>query len=602
MSEDDAPDPDGEATVRALIRQGEYLKAHDRAQPLLEAAPDNVTFKHLSTLALARAGATEQALGAFRDLGLTDVHSEEVTSLYGRLNKDIGLATSGPARTAALRRAIDAYTEAFQLDEGYFPAINVATLSALTDQAGPALTWAERALALAEKAADRDSYYAQATRAEALLLLGRTAQASAAIVDALAAPGAGYGSRSSTLKQMRLIVAKRGLSDEVLAPLTPPPVMHYCGHIIAAAGAPGRFPAEQEAAVAAGIAELIEAHPVSSAIGSLAAGADILAAEALLAAGVDLDVVIPFALDDFIEASVRPAGERWVPRMHDCLKRAREVHYVTEDRHLGDDELFGYASEFALGLASVRSEWLSTDVYQLAVWDGEPLQPGAVAGTAHDLALGARIGATSRIVPVQPLHAPDDTQPPQVQASPTGQPTKLGRVCRGVVFGDLKGFSGLTDAQLPNYVEHVLGACAAAIHRFKAHVRFSNTWGDAVFVVFDDLAAAADCANALQEAVEGLRDQDHGLPSTLGLRLSFHYGPVYEARDPVLERQNYFGYHVSWAARVEPITPVGSVYVTEQAAAALAVQCPGRYRSEYVGEIDLPKGFGAFPMYRLWAL
>lgn len=595
MSERDAPDAEGERAVRALIRQGEYLKAYDRAQPLLEAAPDDVTFKHLSTLALARAGATEQALAAFRDLGLTDVRDEEVTSLFGRLNKDIGLAASGPARAAALRLAIDAYAEAFLLDEGYFPAINVATLSALTDQADQARDWAERALALADKALDRDGYYAHATRAEALLLLDRTAEAAAAIAAALAAPCADYGPRSSTLKQLRLVVAKRGLSDAALQPLTPPPVMHYSGHIIAPPDAPGRFPADQEAAVAAGIAEIVRAHPVSSAIGSLAAGADILAAEAVLAAGVDLDVVIPFALDDFIEASVAPAGARWVTRMRACLKQAREVRYVTEDRHLGDDELFGYASEYALGLASVRAAWLSTDVCQLAVWDGEPLQPGAVAGTALDLKLGARIGAAQRIVPVHPVRAPSS-------APATAAPKKLGRVCRGIVFGDFKGFGGLTDAQLPNYIEHVLGACAAAINRFKAQVCFSNTWGDAVFVVFDDLDAAADCALALQEAVKGLDALKLGLPSTMGLRLSFHYGPVYEARDPVLERPNYFGHHVSKAARVEPITPVGSVYVTEQAAAALAVQCPDRYRSEYVGHIDLPKDFGSFPMYRLWAL
>ena len=92
---------------------------------------------------------------------------------------------------------------------------------------------------------------------------------------------------------------------------------------------------------------------------------------------------------------------------------------------------------------------------------------------------------------------------------------------------------------------------------------------------------------------------DNGLPDSLGLRLGMHFGPVYEAVDPILQRPNFFGYHVSRAARIEPITPEGEVYVTEATAAALAVEAPERFRCDYVGRVPLAKNYGAFPMYAL---
>jgi class 3 adenylate cyclase len=49
---------------------------------------------------------------------------------------------------------------------------------------------------------------------------------------------------------------------------------------------------------------------------------------------------------------------------------------------------------------------------------------------------------------------------------------------------------------------------------------------------------------------------------SLNLRIGLHAGPVYSCIDPVTQRTNYIGAHVSRAARIEPITPVGQVYAS----------------------------------------
>lgn len=583
------------ADVTALMRQAEYLQAFDAAEGALEAFPDSEALRHQAVLALARSGAVGQALKAFEEHGLARIRSEDMLSLHGRLYKDLGLAAGGAERRRLLDAAIGYYADAYSVSGGAYPAINVATIAALAGERAQVNDWAGRVLAHAEMQAPDPTYYALASQAEALLLLRRSEDARAVVAAAAAAPDIDFAARAATLKQLRLICGHLDLNPDILAPLQPPAVAHYCGHIVSAPGATGRFPADQTAQVAAEIAEAFRRRPISRAVGSLAAGADILAAEAALAAGAALDVVLPFDLEEFVEISVRPAGGDWERRMRACLQAAAQAHYVTEEAYLGDDALFGYATEYAIGLTLLRARFLAADACQLAVWDGDAGGPDDVAGTWSDMEKARRAGMAQDVVRVQSNRGGAASG----AAAPAPAPKRLRREPRCLLFGDFKGFSKLTDVQLPVYVDEVLGACAAVLDARQAHLTFRNTWGDGLFMVFDDIAAAADCAFALQAAVTSIDHAALGLPDTLGLRLGFHYGPVYETVDPVLGRKNCFGFHVSRAARVEPITPEKSVFATEQTAAALAVHCGDAYRAEYVGQMPLAKGYGSFRMYHL---
>ena len=69
-----------------------------------------------------------------------------------------------------------------------------------------------------------------------------------------------------------------------------------------------RFGATNEQLVAARVADVATRGSIGFAYGSLAAGADILWAEALLAVGSEVHVVLPFALEEFVRVSVEPSG------------------------------------------------------------------------------------------------------------------------------------------------------------------------------------------------------------------------------------------------------------------------------------------------------
>ena len=124
--------------------------------------------------------------------------------------------------------------------------------------------------------------------------------------------------------------------------------------------------------------------------GALAAGSDILVAEAALACDAELHVVLPMRELDFIEQSVAPYGDTWRARFHACLQRAATSRLATHEPFLGDGSVFAYGTEIAMGLAVRRSELMQTEAVQLALWDG--VQTAGVAGTAADVSRWALTG------------------------------------------------------------------------------------------------------------------------------------------------------------------------------------------------------------------
>jgi tetratricopeptide repeat protein/adenylate/guanylate cyclase family protein len=577
------------AAVRDAERRGELLTAFDLAERALAEHPDDPWLRHRAVLALARAGSTEEARRRFHEYRLDEVETEDARALAARIEKDVALAATGGLRRSYAARAAALYRTVFEATGGYYSGINAATLHLLAGQGAAARALAAEVLPLARRATD-EPYYAAATEAEAQLVLGDVVAAGDALARAAELASGDFAAVASTRRQLRLVCGALGLDEAILEALPAPEVVHFCGHRITE-GPSARLVAADEPAVRERIAAAVAARPIGYAYGSLASGADILWAEALLERGSELHVVLPFCEEEFVRLSVAPAGGEWVERFHRCVDRAAALDYATEDAHLGDDVLFGYASELAMGLAILRARHLEGPVAQLAVWDGRPAAPGAEAGTAVDVERWRRRGLPGVIVPVD-RPGEDGVEPP-----PGSRASR--RVVRALLFADVKGFSRLRDDQLPRFCEHVLGAFAAALDASADAVCYRNTWGDGLFVVVSDAEAAAALALDLQAAMDGVDAEAAGLPPWLALRVGAHLGPVYPIDDPVRGTPLFIGSHVSRTARIEPVTPEGSVYVTERFAAALLLATRDTFACDYVGDMPAAKDYGRLRMYRL---
>jgi histidine ammonia-lyase len=592
--------------VKTFFDHGEFFRAYDLAAEALELFPGDVWLAHRAVLSLANAGATALALEKYYEFGLDQCPETDIRSLLGRLKKDQAFGETGEARTALFREGRALYEDAFRAatdasdPEAYYPAINAATLALFAGDAAAAGRLAGEVLdlvapriaSLDEAAPDR--YWVLATALEAHLVRGDLDEAGGLVDQVVAAAGRAGAAHAPTGRQLERIVAAKKLDSGVLAAFKVPTVVHFLGPVITPSlGQNGGFRAVQAATVAADIAALVEGMRISAAYGSLAAGADILFAEALLEQGVALNIVLPFAADDFIEQAVRPAGEAWVARFEACLAAAKTVRFATEDAYLGDDQLFTYCSSLAMGLASLCARHLHAPLMQLAVWDGV-VNEGAIAGTAADLSAWREAGHPVKIVAVGP--------DANVEKLPPWHRPKVARGrrdTRAMLFGDLHGFSKLTDAQMPTFAAKVMRPLGDVTRHHKRHITFIKTWGDSIFVVFRDADRAAACALDMQDAMAAIDLKAAGLPETLQLRLGGHLGPVYELDDPITDGVDIYGAHVSRAARIEPITPEGCVYVTETFAAVLALHNAAEFSCDYVGNTEMAKHYGRLRMFLL---
>ena len=173
-----------------------------------------------------------------------------------------------------------------------------------------------------------------------------------------------YRALASTLQQLRLIVGANGLDPAVLAMLAPPRVLHFGGHRIARPGQPGRFPADQEDRVRAEIDRRLE-NQISASPTGRSHRARYPVRRGRPGARRHLHVVLPFDRREFVREWVAPSGRGWIGRFNRCLQAALTVRYATRDHYLGDDQLFAYSGQLAMGLALLRAGYLATEAEQI---------------------------------------------------------------------------------------------------------------------------------------------------------------------------------------------------------------------------------------------
>ncbi|SDR83361.1 TRAFs-binding domain-containing protein [Opitutus sp. GAS368] len=596
--------------IRGLIRRGQYLAAYDVAEeaathefhpPFTPVARAEI--QYLRVLALARSGNSKRAAAEAASLQTTlpadqlpPALAEDIAALSARIAKDRALQAAPSERPPLAAAAAAAYEDVYRRLGRSYAGVNAATLWQIAGRQTQAHALARDVLKVVAREtaaltgpADSGHYWAWVTKAEALLVLGDTDGAIAALQTAAVGAQDDLGAHATTRRQLRFLCHAVGADPApILEVLAQPEVIHFCGHMTAPPGGRARFPHEQQPAVAAQVRASLQAHRVGFAHGSLASGADIIIAEAALELGVELHLVLPFSIDEFIAISVEPAGPDWVARFRHCLGAATSVTIASDSAYNGDDVLFSYAGRIAMGQAMNRAASIDTRAWQLAVFDGD--ESSDKAGTAHDMQQWRLAGGTTEVIPVRSTRT--TTTAPFVAVSSK-------RVIRAVLFGDFKGFSRLHDEHIKLFLATVMQPVAEVLDRYGEHVIVRNTWGDGLFVVIDNALNGARLALDLQERLQSVDLAAAGLPADMGLRLGGHVAPLVPVYDPVLRLPMVMGRGLTRAARIEPRTPTGEVYVTTGFAALLRLEPDSGVTSEYVGHLTTAKNFETTPMYLL---
>ncbi len=664
------PQSEWERIARELLDEGQNFLAHDTAREGLRQYPDSFKLAIFGAVALSQTGALDEArkvLQPFVDVILIDegpfhrlqtslrnavavlddkpgketlaimaelaeamelvrgkklvatADAETYTSLAGVFRE--GWLASGARHD--LEHCRELYLRAFHTSHAPRDGVDAAVASWLLDDH-------ETARELAASVRDRVTavetelslsperrFQLLATVAEAHLLLGETQEAIASFAWASTLEGVHYSHAVAALKQLALL-QDGGLTvpEAVFDIIKAPTVVVFTGHPLDRAGEGPHFPPELESAVRAEIARSLDELGAQVGYSMAACGSELLFIEAMLERGAEVNVVMPYAIDDFIVENVRYGGSRWEMRFRNALKLASTVTYATEERFLGHDMLYRFANQCLHGMATLRATFLRTAPYLLAVWD---MMPGSLVGGAADFIDQWEDIARLRIVDLDGLLQlrPDlagDAMPsmPDLDAEADEEQGE-GRVIRSMMFCDIAGYSKLKEEHTPVFLDF-LRIISEGMARLETQPIAINTWGDAIFAVMDKATPMAEYAQTLQEMVQRADDELRDrLPHPLSLRISLHAGPVFQATDPICGRQNFYGSHINRAARLEPVTVIGHVYATQQFVAVLTAEQSAlhseaqnrgedfveRFACEYVGVLSLAKDFGKQAVYHL---
>jgi hypothetical protein len=595
------------AAIRRHLDAGAPWDACDAFREAVAARPDDPALLHEGALAHARAGATHEAHAlidralAFRPPPRLVV---ELRSLRGRLWKDgVHRAREGVDTTELARRARDEYLAAYAIAHDPYPGVNAATLSLVLGERERAGALASQVLADLARRASPSSMWDLATAGEAELLAGDPGRARSHYADAVALASGDSGSVATMRRQVKLLARALPEAAALLPVLRAPDVVAFVGHMIDAPDrSQARFPPSIVPAVDAAIRARVAQWHAPVVFASAASGSDLIALDAALAAGAEVNVVLPFDREDFARTSVAPAGPAWIARFDDVLARASRVVTATDGLHQGDDALFAHAARLVEGLAVLRAAQLETVPAMLCVLD--PASDAAEGGTKESFERWRRNVGAPEIIDLRSLRgaAPSAPRhrghaPPPAATEP--EPSALRRTLKTLLFADIVGYGRLSDALVPRVQLRFWDIVARVLASSRTPPRFANTWGDGLYVVLDEPRDGAELALGLAAAMEDGAWTGCGIEGTGAIRVALHAGPVFRGLDPVVGRENYFGASVTRAARIEPITPPGTVYATESFAASLASQGAADYAVEYVGLMELAKGCGEARLYRV---
>ena len=609
--------------VESCLETGECLLAANACESLAKITPDNPRLIQLWALALARAGAANKANGMMVKLAASEPPNEETLGLLARTYKDLWLQTGD---RKYLSKARDIYLNAYQLTKGSWSGINAATLALLSGDRDQGSQMASSVLEslgpmMAEFVADMNSmsedgaqgpageqvavtssgsqrYWDYATIGEAALILDRLDLAGWAYKNAIAICEGNLGNRASSKRNAELVLSVNSAARELIAEnFAAPQVVVFSGHMLDAPGrAQPRFQPTAESAVYKRMLATLSRWEAQIGFSGAAGGADILFLEALKELGGETNIVLPHPPEMFIATSVAPAhGPDWIKRFERVMSDSRHITVMSD--FVGDDVAFYFSGVVMAGLAKLRASQVCGQLRGLTVWDMKSGLIGGTGGTVSDwLRRGVPVDRLSAIAEEEQLLSLDPAQGFGVAESLLkANPQKV----ISMLFADAVGFSKLSEAQIPPFVERFLGGVREAMDR-QAHAPLTvNTWGDGLFFTFESVIHANEFALDLSELVNATNWKEFGLPAELNLRIALHAGPAFEILDPVTRNKGFTGTHVSRAARIEPVTPPGYVYCSESHASLVALENNDSYHCEFVGNMPYAKNYGVFPTYSL---
>jgi hypothetical protein len=517
----------------------------------------------------ARAGSLAHATALFKAGGYDrETSNSAALAVKGRLLKDQALRAPSVNRPALYEAAAQAYGEANRLNPQPYTRINEASLLLLAGKRDVAI---DLALALqtelnGSQPIAETPYYIAATRAEAQLICGAIDDAKRSLAEAFEQDPDGWADHASTLRQFDLLLTARGADKQWLDAFRPPLSLNFAGHMAISIG--------QSRGLRAQVDDYLDRSPIGFGYGALAAGADIVIAEALLARNASLHIVLPTSIETFIAQSVTPYEPEWRARFDACSAGATSIRCITSISGAYEPLATKLAADVAMGAAFLNAYQLESRAAQLLVVDDGDGAFGSGLATRY---FGERWmnGAPQHLI-AMPRGAP-------VLASGL-RTEREGRPDRRLVALIMIRFAGIEnedDGGFAEAVDTLIRPFEDQMQTLAAEPTAILPHGNNKILAFDSPEAAWRYAVAAQERA----------PEALSLRIAAHYAVVHQFDHPLA----LVGCGISELERIVAAAIPGVTVTSETFATALSINCGESVWAEHIGEIDTLKLFALSP-------
>ena len=539
---------------KLAIKSGDLLRALDLASQGLAEHPNNPELLHTKALATLQI-LGPHAAGAILDTSAVDTSGHlELLCLRARIQKDRWVVSGD---LEMIRQAGQLYGQASRLEpDNEYPAINAATCMLLGGEGSEARRLAAQVTLVCEQKIGLDSsdFYAKITRAEALAIQGEIEKSHAQYADTAASHPGRIRDLASAHRQARLIAAARYGDPAVFDTAFPRRRVLVMDHELIHKGEL-RFeplPADQRVKLESTLDQRLRESLSAIGFACPTSMAEFLFIDLLRKKNISYHVFLPWSENDLLDRLIPPSHHQ---RFKDILRDAESVRVLSQAASSTSEISSHYSEMVMIGVATLMAQALDLELEFLML---------------------------------------NDSDSPLADQAPGGAQS-----IKSILFADITGYSSLPERAIPSFVQHFMQAIAGLIDTSGNQALISNTWGDALYLVFEEPESAGNFALELQSLVNTTDWASRGLPDDFGIRIGLHAGPVYSIVDPVIKRPSFTGFHVSWAARIEPRAAPNSIYTSEEFAAVAALNEQSSLKCDYVGLLPLPKNFGEKRVYRL---
>ncbi len=546
--------------IEKLIRQGRNFEARNLAEDELKTTSD-LRLSQLYAMAMSKSGAPQAAMEYLEPVYRQHTEDPETAGILGGIYKEL-FKKDQNTKYALLSR--DTYVKNFSTTKNYYTGINAATMSAIAGQAGRGREIANEIMGALHN--DTTDFWELATLGEASLLTKNREKAIDYYFQARKFAGSDWGKINSVYNQLWLLNHCVAVPNEVLKVFSPPGVVAFVGHMIDhPSRTQPRFPASLEARVKEAIASAIKTMNAKIGYSSLACGSDILFAEAMTEAGGEVSAWLPFAKADFIETSLRFAGDHWIERFEKLVSQSH-VTFITQEAYEGYDDLFAFQSTVIFGSAVIRSSMNHTKPSLLTVLSETDLNQKE-GGTRDTV---SRWPYPDRHVNVNPDVFFTQTGPPGRNPVPrTPIQRTIDRPVLYIVCADLPGIPVNDQQKIWTSVHEKMEALVLAPVTFEVR--------EVLVASFNSIAGAIELSQIILDLIE-LYHRTHKL------RISLYASPAWLEPGPDEDHKKLTARSHERLNGLHSQIPPGTLYALARFASVLALDI-NKYTMDYAGLI-----------------